>query len=286
MTNTDPGAPEYEFDWQNPSKQSFDVGRVVSSTFGVLKNNLIPFMLVTFVGAGIPMMFFSMWPVFLGVGEGINIFDPSWAEGIPWEGIIGPAIALYLLYMVLIIIVYAAVIHMTMNALNEREVRLGEALKSSLGLFLPLLAIGILVFFGMVIGFVPFVIPGIFIMLGCALAFHIKVIEGGSIFGAISRSWTLSRGYKRWILLMMIIFGVLGAVIGLIFQLPVLFFGNSQTALLEGGSMTFWVINAIATGLSQMVNSALSYIGLTVTYFEIRRVKEGVDFDKLAAIFS
>ena len=85
---------------------------------------------------------------------------------------------------------------------------------------------------------------------------------------------------------MMIIFGVLGAVIGLIFQLPVLFFGNSQTALLEGGSMTFWVINAIATGLSQMVNSALSYIGLTVTYFEIRRVKEGVDFDKIAAIFS
>ena len=35
MTNNDPGAPEYEYDWQNPNKKSFDVGRVVSNTFGV-----------------------------------------------------------------------------------------------------------------------------------------------------------------------------------------------------------------------------------------------------------
>ena len=78
MTNTDPGEPEYEYDWQNPNKKSFDVGRVVSSTFEVLKNNLVQFFLLTFVGAGIPMILFSMWPVLLGLGEGCLLYtSPS-----------------------------------------------------------------------------------------------------------------------------------------------------------------------------------------------------------------
>ena len=138
----------------------------------------------------------------------------------------------------------------------------------------------------MIVGFALLIIPCIFIMFGWALAIHVKVIEGTSITGALSRSWNLSKGYKRWILLMTIIFGILGAVIGLVFQIPVLFFGNSQTAILEGGSTTFWVANAVATGLTQMVSVALSYVGLTATYLEIRRVKEGVNSDQLADIFS
>ena len=286
MTNIDPGAPQYEYDWQNPDKKSFDVGRVVSNTFKALRHNPIPFLLLTFVGAGIPMMLFSLWPVLLGVGEGINIYDPTWSENIEWEGIIGAAIGVYLIYMLMIVVMYGAIIQMTMNALNDRSVRLGEAVKSSLSLFFPLLGIFILYFLGMMVGFLLLIIPGIFISLGWALSIHIKVIEGGSVTGALSRSWDLSSGYKRWILLMMIIFGVLGAVIGLVFQIPVLFFGNSQTAFLEGGSMTFWIANAIGTGLAQMVSVALSYVGLTATYLEIRRVKEGVDFDKIADIFS
>ena len=85
---------------------------------------------------------------------------------------------------------------------------------------------------------------------------------------------------------MIIVLGILGAVVGLVFSIPVAFFGNSQTALLEGGTTSFWIANAIATGLSQMASIALSYVGLTATYLEIRRVKEGVDSDKIADIFS
>ena len=39
MTNIDPGAPEYEYDWQNPNKKTFDFGRVFSRAFsGVFAN--------------------------------------------------------------------------------------------------------------------------------------------------------------------------------------------------------------------------------------------------------
>jgi len=188
--------------------------------------------------------------------------------------------------MLLIVLMYGALIQMSVNALNDRAVNLGEALKTGLRLFFPLLIIFILYLIGMMIGFMLLIIPGVFIAFGWALTMHVKVIENTTIMESFSRSWSLSKGYKRWILLMMIIFGVIGAVIGLVFQIPVLFFGNSQTALLEGGSTTFWIANAIGSGLAQMVSAALSYVGLTATYLEIRRVKEGVESDKLADIFS
>lgn len=286
MTNTDPGTPEYEFDWQNPDKKSFDVGRVVSTTFNAIRHHMVPFFLLTFFCAGVPMMLFSMWPVILGLGDGINFYDPTWYEDIEWEGIIGMIVAAYIAYLLLIVFMYGAIIHMSVAALNERAVKLGESLKAGLSLFFPLLVIFVLYLIGTIIGFMLLIIPGVFIMLGWALAMHIKVVEGGSIMEALSRSWSLSQGYKRWILLMIIIFGVLGAVLGLVFQIPVLFFGDSQTAIIDGGSKAFWIANAIGTGLAQMIAAALSYVGLTATYLEIRRVKEGVDSDKIADIFS
>lgn len=286
MTNTDPGAPEYEYDWQNPDRKTFDVGRVVSKTFGALRNNPVQFLLLTFIGFGLPAILFSLWPIFLGLDEGINMYDPTWADDIAWGGIIGPAIAAYLIFICVMIVMYAALVQMSVNALNDKEVKVSDGLRTGLRLFFPLLGITILAMLGIMVGLMLLIIPGIFLALGWMLSTQVRVIEGGTVTGALSRSWTLCKGYKRWILLMIIIFSVLGAVIGLVFQLPVLFFGNSQTAMFEGGSTTFWVANAIGTGLSQMVSAALSYVGLTATYLEIRRVKEGVESDKLADIFS
>ena len=286
MANTDPGAPEYEYDWQNPNKKSFDVGRVVSRTFKALRNNPVQFLLLTLIGSGIPVMLFSLWPLLLGMGEGINMYDPTWAEDIEWEGIIGPAIAFYLIFILFTIVMYGALVQMSVDALNDRDVQVGSSLRTGLRLFFPLLGISILAMIGITIGFVLLIIPGVFLLLGWMLSTQVRIIEGGTVTGALSRSWTLSKGYKRWILLMIIIFSVLGAVIGLVFQLPVLFFGNSQTAMFEGGSTTFWVANAIGSGLAQMVSAALTYVGITATYLEIRRVKEGVDIDKIADIFS
>jgi len=286
MANNDPGLQEYQYDWQNPNRKNFEVGNVVSNTFRALRNNPVPFLLLTLFGSGIPMMLFSLWPVLLGVGDGINIYDPTWAEEIEWEGIIGGAIAVYIVFILFSVIMYGALIQLSVKALNGRSVNLGEAVRTGLRLFFPLLGVMLIYMIGMTVGLLLFIIPGIFIALGWALAMNIRVIEGGTATGALSRSWELSKGYKRWILLMLIIFVVLGAVIGLVFQIPVLFFGNSQTALFEGGSMTFWIANAIGTGLAQMVAAALSYVGLTATYLEIRRVKEGVNSDSLADIFS
>jgi len=286
MTNTDSGAPEYQYDWQNPNLKSFEVGRVVSNTFRALQRNVVPFLSLTFIGAGIPMILFSLWPLFLGLGEGINFYDANWFENIEWEGIVGIAVSVYILWMLFGVIIYGALIRMSVNALNERQVHLGDAFRTGLKYFFPILFIMLIYMIAMIVGLLLLIVPGILIALGWALVWNIKIIEDLPFTEVFSRSWSLSKGYKRWILLMMVIFGVLGGVIGLVFQIPVMFFGNSQTAIIEGGSTTFWIVNAIASGLAQMVSVALSYVGLTATYLEIRRVKEGVASDKIADIFS
>lgn len=286
MTYTDPGAPQYEYEWQNPQHKSFDVGRVVSGTFRALKNNPVPFFLLTLLGAGLPMMIFSLWPLLLGMGDGINFYDPSWADDIQWATFLGPFLGLYLVIILFYVFITGALIQLSVSALNDRSVNLKQAVGTGLRLFFPILALYLIYMIAMMIGFVALIIPGVFIWLGWALAMNIRVIEGGSFGNALSRSWSLSKGYKRWILLMMLIFGVLGAVIGLVFQIPVLFFGNSQTAMFDGGTNAFWIANAIGTGLAQMVSAALAIVGLTATYLEIRRVKEGVESDKLADIFN
>ena len=118
MTYTDSGAPEYEFDWQNPKHKSFEVGRVVSGTFRALRNNLRPFFLLTLFGAGIPMMLFSLWPILFGMEGGINFYDPSWVEDIEWESFLGPFLSLYLVILIFSIFITGAMIQLLNTGLK------------------------------------------------------------------------------------------------------------------------------------------------------------------------
>ena len=52
MVNQTPGQTEYEFDWQNPDRKSFEVGRVVSGTFSALLVHPFKFLILTFKSQG------------------------------------------------------------------------------------------------------------------------------------------------------------------------------------------------------------------------------------------
>ena len=286
MVNQTPAQPEYKYDWQNPDRKKFEIGRVVSETFKALLGYPVQIFVLTFFGVGIPMMIVSLWPLLIGADQGINLYDPNWIESFDWEGMLALFAGVYLIYMLISVVMIGALIHISVKALSRQKVILSEALKTGLRLFFPMLGLMIIYIFGVMVGLLLLIIPGVFIMLGWALAFNIRVVEGGSVTDALSRSWEISKGYKRWLLLAYIIFTVLGAVIGLVFQIPVLFFGNSQMAFFEGGSTSFWIANAIATGLTQMVTLALSYVGLTAAYMEVRRVREGLIIESVADIFS
>jgi len=286
MVNQTPDQPNYEYEWQNPDRKKFEIGRVISETFKALLAYPVQIFVLTFFGVGIPMMIVSLWPLFLGAGEGINFYDSDWIERFNWESFVGIFVFVYLIYILISVVMIGALIHVSVRALSRKKVHLSDAVKTGIKLFFPMLGLMLLYLLGVMVGFVLLIIPGIFIMLGWALAFNIRVIEGGTVTDALSRSWEISKGYKRWLLLAYIIFSILGAVIGLVFQIPVLFFGNSQTALFEGGSTTFWVANAIATGLTQMITLALTYVGLTAAYMEVRRVREGLVIESVADIFS
>ena len=111
------------------------------------------------------------------------------------------------------------------------------------------------------------------------------IVEKKSITDSIGRSWELTKGYKRWILLLWIMLIVISAVISGVLGAFTLIAGDPTTVLLEGASNSYYVINSILSALAQAITTMISTAGVAAVYYEIRQLKEGVGAESLAAVF-
>ena len=119
----------------------------------------------------------------------------------------------FIVVMIGSILLQGALIFGAVADFNGRKAPFNECMSVALRYFLPLLGLGILVGLGMILGFMLLIIPGIFIALGWSIAAPVLIVEGKGITDSISRSWELTKGYKRWILLLVIILIVISTII-------------------------------------------------------------------------
>ena len=61
--------------------------------------------------------------------------------------------------------------------------------------------------------------------------------------------------------------------------------GDPTTVMLEGGSFSYYVLNAILTALGQVFATLINAVGVAAVYYEIRQIKEGIGAENLAAVF-
>jgi len=265
--------------YQAPKPQ-FDVGRVINRTFGAIKNNFISFFLASLIIMGIPMFLIGLMPIFMGSG-GILGGDKAYMTGI-----LTMTLLTFIAAMIGGVILQGALIFGAVADFNGRKVYFRECMSVALRYFFPLLGLGILASLGMMLGFLLFIIPGVLIALGWAIATPVLIVEKRSITDSLSRSWELTKGYKRWLLLLLIILMVLSAVIGAILGAFTLVAGDPTTVMLEGGgSLTFHILNSLFTALTQAVTTMISATGVAAIYYEIRQLKEGIGAENLAAVF-
>jgi len=129
-------------------------------------------------------------------------------------------------------------------------------------------------------GFLFFMIPGIVLLCGLVLAFPSLVLEpGSSPTGALSRSWSLTRG-SRWRML-----GLLATLLILLY-VPIVALGAIATVALPSGgagSLTPGLVTLAVVGVLQMLLYPLLYCVLTVAYYDLRVRKEGFDLEVLAS---
>lgn len=96
------------------------------------------------------------------------------------------------------------------------------------------------------------------------------VIEGAG-FGAMRRAWNLSRGYRWRIVGVMLVLGIIVAVIGWVGILI--------------GSLLGPLSIIVALAMNAVIGGIFA-IGLAMIYARLRGIKEGLDVESLADVFS
>lgn len=259
------------------------MGRVINRTFAAIKNNFANFFLASFIIVGIPIFFVSMIPVFIGLQGGLLEGD-SINTGFLLSSLLvsfGSLAVILLAGMIL----QGVLIYGSVADFNGGKAGFGESMAIGIRYLFPLIVLGVLITLGMLIGFLLLVIPGVLIALGWFIAVPILIVEKKGIVDSISRSWELTKGYKRWILLFLIIITIFSFVISAILGTFILIAGDPTTVALEGGSINYYVLNAILTALGQVFAALINAVGVAAVYYEIRQLKEGIDAESLAAVF-
>lgn len=242
----------------------FDIGHVFSRTFGVLSANLLPFLLLA--------MFFSAAPAFL-----VSLVQTQFSTNLPLGeeqalNFASVAIQLGLGYML-----SAALVRGTIVDLDGRKASIGDSLAVGLKYAIPAFIIAMIVGFGVVLGLILLVIPGIFLALAWSVSTQVLVIERKGIFGSISRSAALTRGHRWSILGLMVCFILLAIAISIPFGIA-----GTATSFALGGAA--WP-KLVATAIASAVGTTLNAIMLTAAYAELRGAREGVGVNELAAVF-
>jgi len=288
MTNIEQSTPKFEYEWQNPNQNKFDFGRVFTRTFNILKLRGVKMMVLSTMLLGIPFMLMSIWPMFLsgGLGDIVISNDPDALSEIFTGGLIAVLVFGGLLVLLATLWLQPALIKISYTALTEEDLPTTSVLKQMTRFVMPVLGFYIIYIFAVLFGIILLVIPALFIALGWMLAGHIIVLEGQGVMDSISRSWTLTKGSKRWLLLLAVVIGVIGSIVGAIVAIPIYLMGSPEVAIIEGASLGYWIVNGVLSTISQVITTVLGVAWATAAYVELRKIREGVDPESKVSVFN
>ena len=239
-------------------------GRVIRETFAVLRRNLKTFALLAVILVGAPALLLGVLQLAY-LKPGVTL---SWQTGLMTVvvGLSG-------------LILQGGIMYGTVCDLNGRPVRVADGLSVGLRSFLPMLAIGLMLYIAVVLGMMLLVVPGVMIALAWAVSIPAYVAERTSMTGSFGRSAELTRG-NRWRILGLGLLYVVAVII--IEALTGVIANIGQVASGGGVSMLTAVV---VTPVVRVVNALFGATGGAVLYVELRRIKDGVGPEGLAAIF-
>jgi membrane-anchored glycerophosphoryl diester phosphodiesterase (GDPDase) len=277
-----PSQGEPQWDWQT-RKPQFELGRVLSRTFSAIVNNWLKFLLLSVLISGLPMFLVGLWPIIIMGGEGI--MSENTANSGAMAGVFVASVLGFVLFIVASVLLQSILVHACFKDFAGEDVSLRQSFKIAMSFLLPLIGLTILYMLGVGFGFILLVIPGISLLLGWYLAVPVMLFEQTSVTDSLSRSWELTKGYKRWILLILVIISVISMIISTVLTLGSIPFGDPNTAIFTGGTVTFWIIYSFMSALGQSISVLLNASAVAALYYEIRDLKEGIIPETIAAVF-
>lgn len=250
------------------SQNSFRIGQVLAKTFSVYFSRFIS---LTSLGIAVHI------PSIL-----IVLYVPATTpEEELVQGLLDLGYSLFATPLATAVILYGAFQQMRGGAFSLRG-----AIARGLSRFFPLSLLVLLWTLGVMLGFLALIIPGILLCLMWAVAMPCCVVERTGPIRSLGRSRELTRGV-RWKLFglfleTLVIIIIFAAFFGVVF-FALAGFEELAQALQEAASPP-WPLLAFQAVISG-VQFAFFSVLVVVTYYHLRRHKEGVDIDAVASVF-
>ena len=257
-------------------QSAFSVGRVIARTFSTWWAHALVFSVLTLI-AYVPIVLLSVlgeMPIPGVTAPSLNPLDPAAAAPPPAMPGAGFWLA-YLAVMLLFLVEVGAITHGVIHHLAGKRVSLGAMIAAGLRRFVPLLFVGVLAYLIIVVGMILLVVPGVIFACALVAAIPAVVVERPGVFGAIKRSFALTKGKRLAIFAIMLVLFIVAMGLALIgsFLLPQL--TASFAPML--GTLLGLVVNAVF--------GTLLWVAPGVVYHDLRVAKEGVATAQLAAVF-
>tara|TARA_R110001606_G_scaffold13234_3_gene57761 strand:- start:6862 stop:7620 length:759 start_codon:yes stop_codon:yes gene_type:complete len=247
--------------------EHLDIGRVLNNTFGVIMRHPVIFIGLSFLIVALPQAV-----VQLATGASTASSDPDAMMAMfSSPSMVAAAAGGWLLVMILSVLLQATFIIATVKDLNGQPVSLGDCIGQAIGKLLPLIGLGVLMTLGIMAGMILLIIPGLILALMWIVASPVLMAEDKGIIDSLKRSAELTKGSKRWIVLLFVVYIILSSILGML-MIPFVFAGPVAIMLVG------LVVNTL-TG-------AIQGTGIAAVYVDLRIVKEGGNTDALADVFA
>ena len=266
----------------------FEIGRVIERTFGVLRRDPLPYLLLGFVLYALPKLLFFL----IFTARTVSMSAQSLASFNPvafWSHLGVVAIIFSVVTWVIGLALQPALFSGMVVGLSGGTPQVSKMLAVGVRLALPVFAIAVITTICFTIGMVLLIVPGIIVGLMLCVAAPVRVAEGPGIIRALQRSAELTQGY-RWALLGL--FAIFIAIfIGISLFAGVITIGltavtGGLAAMATAGGVgplqtAMLVVNVIFGTLESLMIMA----AIASAYVELRGLKDGVGPETLAAAF-
>ena len=251
----------------------FTFGGVFARFFKLIGENFVPLLIIGLVFTVAPAV-----AAYFGLFSSIGVDGVNWPSKFTTMGVNGYVLfgGAALIYSVLYLMSLCAITEIAILGGVGKKANLGSVLAHALGNCIPVLVISVIV--AVLTGLLSLllIVPGIMFMLASYVAIPAYVGQPDlGLWGAVKRSFELTRGHRWGILGLLIVLGLAAGAIGGALG------GTAGMIILSTNTLPFSIVQGLINGLSSVV----SQIFVAAIYVCLRQAKDKTMPETAAAIF-
>jgi len=227
------------------------IGRVLSRSFEIMFRHFLLFCLLT----GIPALPYVL-------------MQPRSSSATPDAS----GVVLILAALLFGVVAQAMVLYGTFQDMRGKPFGFAESLKKGLARFFPIIGLAVCEAVAVMFSGILLIFPAFIVMTMFYVAVPACVVEKAGPIDSLKRSAELTKGHRWKVFGLALLIGLVGIVVSVVLGGV---FG------LVGSPLVLSVVSL----LWQAIFGAFSAIAVAVLYHDLRASREGIDADKMAAVF-